>query len=304
MLRSLLIAFERLQNFNFWLRRTLIALSALSLSCSNALSNFADKGDDQALYYEVLEHIRQSRFSAAIDTCAEMSTEFVETPKVLQLCAEAYAGRCGFRILDMVNDLDTYLTTTPSEKLFHWLMTKVGTTTAAQATDCESAMSLLYTIGTASLRTRDQNALMVMLSLHSIAATLDVAGDRNTDTPLDDDDGVLDPGFDDACGADLTNEQAEQIGAAFWHLKMSVYVLAASGEPYATLDTSTDALCTAMDWLAGGAGDGLCGATSPSALNAVRLLNARSLIAEGSVVGVDQAGCNGGTIVDPGCNCP
>lgn len=299
MSRNLPIDFNRLIT-----ALSFIAVLTHSVGCSNALTSFAKKDDDLSLNYQVREYIRKERYTDAIDTCALMSDEYLTEASVLELCATAYAGRCGFKLLDRVSNIETYASTPPATKLFEWLTTQIADTTAQSVSDCAAAESLISEIGAAGARSADQNALMVLLSLQTISTAVKVAGDVNNDE-------ALDAGFDDMCDAgDLSAGYAQIIGSAFWQLDKSLDALS-TNTFYTDLDTAVDALCAALDVLAGGDGtqdavndNGLCYATSPATLNAARILNARSLIAEGAVVGIDHTGCGGGTIADPGCFCP
>lgn len=257
-----------------------------STGCSNVLSNFSNTEDDISLYYAAREYVRKALYTDALTSCALISPLYLAKPEVTDICASAYAGRCGFNLLDMVSDLDTYATTPPAEKIFHWLILRYGGTTASSITDCGSAESLIRAQGAASLRTNDQNAFMVMLSLQTIYTVLNETADT-------DENNILDGGFD-ACAISAANAQV--VGSAFWELDKSLDQLAAL-PLYTNLDTAVDALCTALAAI----GQDLCAAASPLGLAAAELKGARSLLKEGAATGVNQ--CGGGASVAT-CNCP
>lgn len=265
---------------------TVLTFFLYSTSCSNVLSDFSDTEDDTSLYYAAREAVREERYTDAIASCALISTTYSTQPEVADICASAYAGRCGFKLLDRVSDIDTYLTTPPAEKLFHWLITLYGGTTASSITDCGSAESIIRAQGAASLRTNDQNAFMVMLSIQTIYTVLNEVADTNEDN-------ALDGGFD-ACAISAANAQV--IGSAFWELDKSLDQLSTLAA-YTALDTAVDTICG----LLAGIGKDLCAAASPTALAAAELEGARSLMKEGAAIGVNQ--CGGGASVAT-CSCP
>ncbi|OFZ11059.1 MAG: hypothetical protein A2Z20_02105 [Bdellovibrionales bacterium RBG_16_40_8] len=282
---SLLTVFKR----RLMLRTALAYLILIfSVSCSNALSNFANKTDDEALYYTALDGIRSADYASAIAACTSMSTSFSGEARSTNLCAAAYAGSCGYSLLTMISDLDTYFTTPPPEKLFHWYLTQNLGATQTRINDCDTAEAKIRSLGPASTRTADQNSFMVMLSIYKIGLVTTDAGDTGNDQ-------ILDVGFD-ACTS-ISDAQAQSIGSAFWELDKSLTALSANLY-YSTLAGVVGALCTALN----GIGKDLCNATDQTNLSPVELDGARSLIKEGAVVGVDQTGCSGGTVAT--CNCP
>lgn len=258
-----------------------------TVSCSNRFSSFALTTDNESLLYTAKIALRDADYTAAIEACTDMPESFLAEKRVTDVCASAYAGRCGYTLTSMVADIDTYATTLPPEKLFHWFMTQITGTTATSITDCSAAEDLLRAQGAASDRTDDQNAFMILLSIRTISVIVNETADAT-------DDNVTDGGFD-ACTS-ISAAQAQALGSAFWELDKSLDELSANSF-YSALDTAVDGLCTALS----GLGEDLCGAASPEGLGTAELKGARSLIKEGAVVGVDQCGSDG-TLAT--CNCP
>lgn len=281
MWRNLLIDFKTI---------VIAVIFFFSTSCENRFIGFADKTTDEALYYTALKGIRDADYDTAIQACTYMSGGFSARPSTAEVCASAYAGRCGFQTLDMVTYIESYAASPPPEKLFHYLMKQYSTTSASKLADCETAEDILQGIGTAAQRSDDQNGLMLLLSIHKIAVALNEAADK---FGADADDGTIPGGFG-ACA--MTAAEAQAIGSAFWELDKSLDVLS-TNSLYTALDTAVDALCTALNVLT----VDLCAAADPTALTAAELKGARSLIKEGAAVGVDE--CGGGQSLAT-CNCP
>jgi hypothetical protein len=265
----------------------LLSLFLASNGCDNKFTSFANKTDDTSLYYTALIDLRTASYTTAIAACTAMSAGFLSRRDVAVVCASAYAGRCGFTIPQTTTRIDTYISTPPAEKLFLYFMTLITGTTAQSLTDCSTAQSLLRGIGAAALRTSDENALMTLLSLHTISVVLNETADIT-------DDGVVDGGFD-ACTS-VNAAQAQEVGLAFWELNQSLIALSASPF-YSTLATGVSGLCTLLT----GIGEDLCASATPTSMSVSELKGARSLLKEGAAVGVDQ--CGGGASLAT-CNCP
>lgn len=268
------------------IHQLMLMLSFLSYSvgCSNALSSFANKTTDPALYYSVLEAVREAQYSTAISYCGDFSDTYLERTDVITLCASAYAGRCGFSTLDMATFLSNYPATTP--KLFPYLLTLIPNATATSSDDCNSAVALLRTIGVASDRTADENAFMVLLALHTVTKVLKESGDANNDD-------VIDVAYS-TC-SNITAGQAQKAGLAFYELDKSLDELS-TNSLYGAIDVIVDALCTALTGLA----EDLCAAASPGALSAAERKGIMSVLHEGAVVGIDQ-NVDGATIATSNC---
>lgn len=274
-------------NMHLGFKLVLLFTLCAQWSCTNALSSFAAKDDDQSLLYEAKESIRKGDYSTAIASCLDMSSSFYAQSDVAMVCASAYAGRCGFTTMGVINRVDTYVSSAPPEKLFHWYMTQITGTTAQSISDCNTAIQIMNAQGTAANRTTDQNGFVSLLALHAISVVLNETGDVT-------DDNVLDGGFD-ACAISAANSQV--IGLAFWELNKSTTQLA-SNPYYTNINTAVSTICGLMS----SEGQDLCASTTPLALSANELKGARSLILEGAAVGVDQ--CTGGMPISAGCKCP
>lgn len=262
-----------------------------NISCSNQFTGFANRTTDESLLSSAQKHLRNADYGDAIAACSYMSDAFIADEDVAMICASAYAGRCGYSFMGMVDDLSAYATAFGLDAtltLFEWYITQI-TSTAQQISDCSAAESIIRNLGAASTRTNDQNAFMTLLSLRTIALIADETADANNDGARD----------GDVC-ATITAGLGQSLGSAFWELDKSLDELATNlptNDYYPALDTIVDNFCTALL----GLGKDLCGAASPLALGATELHGARSVIKEGLVLGVDQ--CTGNAPV-VGCSCP
>jgi hypothetical protein len=286
MWRNLLIDFSRR-------KVSLIIFSALvfllNTSCDNFFESFADKSEDEALLFTAKKAIRDADYDAAVEACTLMSAGYYAKSAAADVCSAAYAGRCGFTLTGMITTLGAY-PGLPSSYL-GWFITQLDTATnqAAidKATDCSTAEEIIRSQGDASERTADQNLLMLLLSLQTMAAIADSTADSNFDD-------VLDPAFDACIAGDVSATEAQNFGSAFWEFDKVLDVLQADPD-YTALDTLVDAICAAPE------AQGLCAATSPLALAAGPIKGARTILKEG-VFGVNQ--CGGNIPISGLCNCP
>ncbi len=271
-------------DFKFALRFLGTAILITQLSCSNALSTFANKTTDEALYYKASNYIDDANYAAAITACAEISVSYLLNTNVATVCASAYAGRCGFTMSLTATRVATAIGATTA--VAEWYLQNLGPFVAQNISDCKSAMLIIHNVGTAASRDNDLNAFAALLAVH----TLGVAGDALGDATVDN---ALDGGFD-SCA--LSNANADSIGLAFWELKASAAALATT-PPFDDIDTAMTAACGVLN----GLGQDLCAAADPLALSANERKGAKSILKEGSFFGVDQ--CGGGTSLAT-CNCP
>ena len=262
--------------------------------CSNNFSSFSDKTSDESLYYEALYALDKAQYTIAINACTTMSATYLASvSKAAEVCSSAYAGRCGFSTATMASNISAYVASGPTQPLFLWFINKVSGTTAQNVSDCTTAESILRGIGAASSLTTDQNAYLAMLSIYTIAVVVNESADVT-------DDGAMDVGFD-ACnvGGTLTNAYAQNVGLAFWDLNASLTQIS-TNPLFSALATAIQSVCTNLQTTSGGNQD-LCASLTPTALSAIHLKGARSLVKEGALVGVDQ--CGGGATFGA-CDCP
>lgn len=285
-----LIAFNRSSKFRF---ATVVAILLFSLSCSNQLEVFADKTEDDALLYDVKEGIRKGSYTIAIEACSDMSLSYSNRAEVKELCAMAYAGRCGFTVLGTLDHLAAAVAAPPVFQYYVTTIFSAASVTAQSVSDCNAAENLLRDIGVAAARTENQNLLMALIAIRKIGLLTDSVAD--TAAPFT----TVDGGFD-ACA--ITDANADLIGSAFWELDKSLDVIgAAPTSTYNALHVAVDTMCTALSTAVAPVLD-LCGEVNPEALSAAARNGVRTLIKEGSGFGIDQ--CGGSPPLDGVCECP
>jgi hypothetical protein len=294
------------QQQHMWIRRSgvmwrstrivskmMVLLLPMTLSCSgNSFEFFADLADDSALYYAAVEALNKGDYDSAIDSCTNLSSGYLNRREARMVCASAFAGRCGFEILDEVTFLTTYSGLgPPPPPIFEYYYQQLATTTAADMSDCDSAEEILRGIGEAADRNDDENVLMTLLALHKIGVYANELADATEDN-------LLDGGFD-AC-SDLTDAQAEDIAGAFWELNQSASSVTNSF--FTDLATAIAQVCTQLN--AFNATYNFCAsATYPESptITTNYMKGARTIIHEGVLVGVGSCGAGVPSIANCGC---
>lgn len=280
--------------------RTSVFIRSLALlvwalpSCSvNILETFGDPTTNEALLYDAKMLINEGDYATALTKFAEMSSDFLATRDVRVLHASAYAGVCGLNFLTMVDDLNNLAAS--GDKVFFWLMKSFTGGTDAKRDACISAEQELQAIAKyGASRTADENLLMAMIGLSKIGVILSKTAD------LDNND-VVDPAFDPCVvgAGGMTSTDAQHVATG-----LNIVVDALQNIGSSTVGSSAlgdaGAACGALP------PGVLCG--TPAKVLLTDLSNptdekaARTLIYEGSYVGLDALACGGG---DPStCNCP
>lgn len=272
MLLNLLGASKRVVNIG------LVVVIAFVSGCGggNLFKTFASTDSDESLYRTAMDAINSANYQLAIDTCTLMDPVFASTPRSLYLCANAYAGLCGYTLFTVANQLSTF-TNTPL--LFQYFMQKNNGATAAKVAACGTALTKIRAIGTAANRTADHNYLAILSGLTNMGVILNYLADANTN-----DDGIPDAAWDSCNSAvDLLDADAMQFGTALWEIYRSVE---------STSSTLTNPLKTALDAVSAGIDavdvtyNFLKATANPAAFTANQKKGIRTLIKEGSALGL------------------
>ena len=275
------IDFNSIKKYARLFLTTVFFLSATS--CGNQFTGFANRNTDLSLLASAEKSLRDGNYAGAINYCTYMSAGFGLRPKVSAICASAYAGRAGFSFIGMIDDLA--LAGVPVMESFLTI-----TASAQDIADANTAISIVRAQGAASVRSNDQNAFMVLLTLWQIAMIADNVGDADLDSLLD--------GGADMC-TDVTAAGFDQeLATAFWELYQSVVALQ-SITYYANLKTTLDALGVLLAALV--PSQDFRGAVSPDAFTVDEQKGVFTLLKEGAAIGLDQ--CTGGQSIAT-CSCP
>lgn len=246
-------------------------------SGSNFFETFASTDSDESMYRTALDAINDGDFQAAIDTCELMTTEQASTDRGLYICANAYAGFCGYSLFTVAEQLSTYA---GPELLFEYFMEQNNGATSAKKVACNDALTRIRAIGTAANRTDDHNYLAILSGLTNMGVILNLYADASTN-----DDGAPDVGWD-ACDSavDLPDADAIQFGKALWEIHRSVE---------ATASTLTDPIKTTLDAVSSGIDaidatyNFLDATANPASFTANEIKGVRTLIKEGAVLGLN-----------------
>lgn len=134
-------------------------------SCSNVLSDLANKSTDPAKLYQAKLDLNARLYTEAINGILSMSTAGQAVSEVQVLLASAYAGRCGLDALTLVQNISK----SSSSNLFAILFSGFAYSNLASVTDCRTARSILVAQSSLSV---DGNLLLALVSLSTIGATL------------------------------------------------------------------------------------------------------------------------------------
>lgn len=252
---------------------------AIATGCggSNMFKSFASTDSDESMYRAALDALNKNNFQGAIDTCTLMTPEQSSTDRGLYICANAYAGLCGYTLFTVAAQLQSYAS---PPLLFEYFMEKNNGATSAKEVACNEALTRIRTIGTAATRTDDHNYLAILSGLTNMGVILNLYADASVN-----DDGIPDAGFD-ACDSavDFPDADAIQFGKALWEIHRSVE---------ATASTLTNPIKTVLDNVSAGIDaidptyNFLKAVANPAAFTVNQKKGIRTLIKEGSVLGLN-----------------
>lgn len=166
-------------------KRTLILLLSLTLTTScgqpNLLTDVSETDSDEALFFEAKKKIDKLEWSAAIDIIEnQMSDGYAAQVDVQEALAGAYAGKCGFTFVDIINGLKN----SSSTSIFPFFMSIfAGNTLDTSA--CDRSISIITSFGSVLQRTNDQNLFLTILGIARIGTTLGAKLDPTLDGVAD-----------------------------------------------------------------------------------------------------------------------
>jgi hypothetical protein len=276
---------------------TFCALISFNLSCSvNILENFADKTTNDALYVDAQLLMSKRDYSGALAKIAGMTGDYPAKREVLMLKASAYGGLCGLDFLDFVGRLGDMGGT----RLFPLLLDafRAGTTTDS-IENCKLAQATIESIGATSVRTGDENMLMVLILFSKIGNILSYYADA-------DQDGTVTASYDvcaigggtRAAGGAIDDDDLRELGTGITLAVQNI------GAVSSTVDLGADSLDDVQNACAQLASVNpaydFCAVTDPADFTATQLKGIRSLLKEDQSVGLG-ANCSGDLTA---CNCP
>jgi hypothetical protein len=218
-----------------------------NLTCSvNILENFADKNTNMAYYYDAQKLINDGEYQAAIDKLDLITGEFGSDRKVVGLKASAYGGLCGINFLNFVEAMSNMGTT----RIFPFLMSAFTGATSARISACITAQNLMVGIGTAALRTSDENMFLLVVSFAKIGNILAFYADADSNGTLD---GTYTPA--NVCtqgtpgriaGGDIDNADAIELGTGLALAIEQLTALAGTVDLGSSSLTTVSTTCAAL----------------------------------------------------------
>jgi len=278
-----------------WLQYyVLIFISVFLLSC-NIWEHLADKETDEALLFEAKILMNKSQWTEAIALFGKMSTEFLALDDVIVQHASAYSGRCSLDFLSLVDSL----TNIGVGRIFPLVLAEAPGVAQSNIDDCETAELLIKSIDPlASNRTLDENVFMAMNGMIKLGVVMSAFGDT-------DDNGTVDPGFDPCNSVGpppiITDANIDLFITGLANALESLTEVAASSTIGGGALADINGVCPLLD-VAFGAPNNPCNATDAGSITATMRRAARTLINEGTDVGLST--CAAGTPDVPNCICP
>jgi hypothetical protein len=261
------------------LRLLLAFVLSLSTGCSssNFFESFSNQEDRDSLIRSVKDALANQDYASAISACESMESDDAAQEEALYLCASAYAGSCGYDLFSVINQITAY--TGPTPLIFEYFMEQNNGAVVADVTACNTALTKIRTIGSASVRNGDQNFFALLSGFTNMGVILNLLADTN-------DDGTPDPAFDACAPASISNANVTQFGTALWELYRSSEVITTSITEISDLKTALDALSAAIT-LIDPTYNFLLSSVNPSSFTANQLKGVRTLIREGQVLGLN-----------------
>ncbi len=150
----------------------IILCTGLATSCTkpNVLTDMSQKNSDDALFIEAQKQIDNSQWDAGISIIEnQISAGYRAQRNVVNTLAGAYAGKCGINFVNMVNGLKG--ASGAASQIFPYLMSVFSGVTPDPVA-CETAVTLMESIGDVNARTSDENLFLSILGIARIATNL------------------------------------------------------------------------------------------------------------------------------------
>ena len=171
----------------------IMAILCTTTSCEeqpNFLVDFASKNSDAAIYEDAKKKLDDRDWDAAITKMTvDMSATYRARVDVKETLAGAYAGKCGLEFVNLINSLSTSNTISQLYNFFITIMKNRLVVPVA----CDSAQTLIESLGTSANRTADQNLFLTILGMAKAGAWIRIKADQDN-AGLGT--GTMDAGFD------------------------------------------------------------------------------------------------------------
>lgn len=275
-------------------------LMVLSCSDPNAFTQLSNKNSDEAIYQEALKKIDALQWDSAIDLIQnQMSATYKQRVDVRESLMGAYAGKCGLTFVELVNGLSN-----SSGGIFKIALGAFGGI-KVDTSACDSAVSVLASLGTSTQRTQNQNLYAALLGLTKLGVNLHKSMDRESSGVGD---GAVDAGWDicqkpvTSTAGQLTDLEVKKViasvGLIFENIATLVAAIGSGNSGVGALDSAK----TECEKVAGGPGSCTITDESSSAINAGTVFVFRKMIAS-SVLGLGSCDI---TVLPGGANecCP
>lgn len=150
----------------------IVACLGLTTSCAkpNVLTDFSQQNSDDALYIEAQKLVDQSDWDGSIAIIEnKISSGYRTKRNVINTWAGAYAGKCGINFAGLVLGLKN--ASGSASQLFPFFMNVFAGVTVLP-TACETAITLMQSIGAVGSRTTDENLFLSVLGISRVATNL------------------------------------------------------------------------------------------------------------------------------------
>jgi hypothetical protein len=233
------------------------------LACSqNLLQDMSSSDPDEDYYSDGMVALNDESYDDVISIVnSKISVVGQAKPKVRELLASAYAGKCGLNFLDYTSKLSENTTGSAMSNLMQPFVQ-----VAVDPVSCRMALSTMELIGPTEFRTNNQNVFTSILgmvqigtALREYADTTPVLGDSNTDINLC-------SGFTDAQVDDII------IGFGFFSKNFSAVTSSVIGS------YSNDSLGDVVSMCSDAAGAAACQITNPADITPAMRESFRDLV--------------------------
>jgi hypothetical protein len=156
------------------MKKIILLFSVLSLSCSQNFLNEASSRDyDQEYYTDAMNALNDQKFDDAIAIIGtNISPSGQAAPKVRELLAAAYAGKCGLNFINYTNALASQTSGSAMANVMNPFVNL-----EADPTSCRLALQTMELIGPTEARTNNQNIFASVTGMVLMGAALRVYAD-------------------------------------------------------------------------------------------------------------------------------
>lgn len=187
----------------------ILSLSMVSCSGTNFFTQFSNQTTDEALYKNALKKIDALDYQGAIDIIEnEISAGYRAQTAVRESLMGAYAGKCGLSFVTLINGLSS-----ATGGIFKLALGSFGGVVVDTAA-CDSAVTVLQSLGTSTARTQNQNFYAAILGLAKLGVNLHATLDLESSGAGD---GAVDAGWDSctvpgaSTAGQLTDDEVKKV---------------------------------------------------------------------------------------------